>query len=61
MTTIQVRAIEKAHKEMDRARKNLERVRLQETRYRGIPTVTNSQTPVEIHGTFMYRGHTYPK
>ena len=61
MTTLQVRAIENARNEMARARKNLERVRLQETRYRGIPTVTDSQAPVEIHGTFMYRGHAYTK
>jgi len=61
MTTLQVRAIQNARTEMKRARKEFERVRLQETRYRGIPTVTDEKTPVEIHGTFIYRGRTYTK
>ena len=61
MTTIQARAIENARSEFVRARKELQHMRLSETRYRGVPTVTNSQTPVEIHGTFMYRGHAYTK
>ncbi len=61
MTTIQVRAIENARAEMERARKELDRVRLQETRYRGVPTITDSKKPREIHGTFIYRGRTYTK
>ena len=61
MTTIQVRAIENARADMARARKQLQRVRLQETRYRGVPTVCDMKTPCEIHGTFMYRGRPYTK
>ena len=61
MTTIQVRAIEQAREDMKRARKQLQRVRLQETRYRGVPTIVDVKEPREIHGTFMYRGRTYTK
>lgn len=61
MTTLQVRAIEHARLEMERARKQMQRVRLQETRYRGLPTVSEGTQPVEVHGTFVYRGHTYTK
>ena len=60
MTTIQANAIIKAREEMKRAKKELERAKLQETRYRGIPTVNNwMRTP--IHGTFTYRGVEYTK
>ena len=60
MTTIQANAIVKAREEMKRARKELQRVQLQETRYRGIPTVQREErTP--IHGTFTYRGIGYTK
>ena len=61
MTTIQVRAIQNARAEMERARKELNRVKLQETRYRGVPTIVHSQEPSEVHGTFVYRGQTYTK
>ena len=61
MTTTQVRAIEKARKEMKRARNEMNRVKLQETRYRGIPTICDCKTSNEVHGTFSYRGNTYSK
>jgi predicted metal-dependent phosphotriesterase family hydrolase len=61
MTTIQVRAIENARQNVDRARKEMARVRLQETRYRGIPTIVDSTNTVETHGTFTYRGRIYTK
>ena len=61
MTTIQVRAIENARAEMERARKELNLVRLSETRYRGVPTIVDHKEPREVHGTFVYRGHTYTK
>jgi len=61
MTTIQARAIVNAREEFVRARKELERVKLTETSYRGIPTVIDTVTPSEVHGTFIYRGHTYTK
>ena len=61
MTTIQVRAIENARAEMERARKELDRVKLHETRYRGVPTIVDNEIPSEVHGTFVYRGRTYTK
>ena len=61
MTQIQARAIEKARKEFIRAQKELDRQKLSETRYRGVPTI-NSNAPIqEIHGTFTYRGRIYTK
>ena len=60
MTTIQANAIVKAREEMKRAKKELERAKLQETRYRGIPTVHN-WVRQPIHGTFTYRGVSYSK
>ena len=60
MTTIEANAIVKAREEMKRAKKELQRAQLQETRYRGIPTVHNwVRTP--IHGSFTYRGVEYTK
>lgn len=61
MTAIQIRAIEKARKEFARAKKELDMLRLSETRYRGIVTVKPEGAGEEIHGTFTYRGHTYTK
>ena len=61
MTTIQARAIVNAREEFVRARKELERVKLTETSYRGIPTVIDVVNPSEVHGTFVYRGNTYTK
>ena len=39
MTAIQARAIEKARQEYLRAKKEIDRLRLSETRYRGVRTV----------------------
>ena len=60
MTNIQARAIENARKEMVRARKELDRAQLHETRYRGVPTVLSSNTD-SVHGLFTYRGVEYVK
>ena len=60
MTTIQARAIENARSEFVRARKELQHMRLSETRYRGIPTV-NNWVRSEVHGEFTYRGVPYSK
>ena len=61
MTNIQARAIEKARREFDRAKNELNVHRLSETRYRGIPTINERQEASEVHGTFVYRGRTYTK
>ena len=60
MTTIEANAIVKARNEVKRARKELQRAQLHETRYRGIPTVNNWLTS-DVHGEFTYRGVTYVK
>ena len=61
MTAIQARAIEKARQEYLRAKKAIDRLRLSETRYRGVRTVKSEGPGEEIHGTFTYRGRTYTK
>ena len=60
MTNIQARAIENARNEVVRAKKELQRAQLHETRYRGIPT-HNNWMKQDIHGTFTYRGVSYTK
>ena len=60
MTNIEARAIENARNEMVRARKELDRAQLHETRYRGIPTV-NNWISQDLHGVFTYRGVQYTK
>ena len=60
MTNIQARAIENARNEMVRARKELDRAQLHETRYRGVPTVVSCNTE-SVHGLFTYRGVEYVK
>ena len=59
MTTIQARAIENARKEFMRARKELQRVRLSETTYRGIPYCTDHTSVDSTHHTCIYRGVPY--
>ena len=61
MTNIQARAIEKARREFDRAKNELNVHRLSETRYRGVPTISERKEVAEVHGTFVYRGRTYTK
>ena len=61
MTQIQARSIEKARREFERARNELQVHRLSETRYRGVPTIQDAQPASEVHGTFVYRGRTYTK
>ena len=60
MTNIQARAIQNARNEMARARKELQRAQLHETRYRGVPTVLSSSVE-DVHGVFTYRGVQYSK
>jgi hypothetical protein len=45
---------------MVRARKELELARINDTHYRGVE-YTPASTPVETHGTFVYRGRTYTR
>ena len=59
MTTIEARAIENARKELNRAKNELKVHRLSETRYRGIPTVSDTVDLSEVHGVFVYRGVPY--
>ena len=61
MTNIQARAIEKARREFQRAQNELQVHRLSETRYRGGPTIADSEESNEAHGTFVYRGIRYTK
>ncbi len=60
MTTIQAMSLDKARKQMVRARKELELARINDTHYRGVEYTPVSQ-PHETHGTFVYRGRTYTK
>lgn len=61
MTTIEANAIVKAREEMKRARKELDRAKLHETHYRGVPTRNDSWVRQDVHGTFTYRGIEYTK
>ena len=61
MTQVQARSIEKARREFERARNELQVHRLSETRYRGVPTIQERNQASEVHGTFVYRGRTYTK
>jgi hypothetical protein len=61
MTQLQARAIEKARRDFDRARNELNVHRLSETAYRGVPTISERKQAAEVHGTFIYRGRTYTK
>lgn len=59
MTSIQSRAIENARKEYKRAQNELRVHRLNETRYRGVPTINDGVDLKEVHGVFVYRGVPY--
>ena len=65
MTQLQVRAIEKARRELQRAKNELKVHRISETRYRGIPTissiVSNDNAADATSVTLIYRGKTYQK
>jgi len=61
MTDLQARAIVNARNNFERARKELDQIKLSETRYRGNLYTTDSRHPQNIHGTFTYRGQTYEK
>ena len=65
MTQLQVRAIEKARRELQRATNELKVHRTSETRYRGIPTissiVSNDNAADATSVTLIYRGQTYQK
>ena len=60
MTNIEAKAIVKAREEVKRAKKELSRAQLHETRYRGIPTI-NNWVSSDVHGVFTYRGVEYVK
>ena len=60
MTNIEAKAIVKAREEVKRAKKELDRAQLHETRYRGIPTI-NNWVSSDVHGVFTYRGVEYVK
>jgi len=59
MTMIEARAIEKAHKEYVRAQKELQRVRLSQTAYRGVPYCTDCAPQQHEHHQCVYRGVSY--
>lgn len=60
MTNVQIMSLEKARKQMARARKELELARINDTHYRGVEYTPESH-PKATHGTFVYRGRTYTK
>ena len=60
MTQVEVLGIESARKKMIRARKEYQRALLQDTVYRGVH-YSAEHPRSEIHGNFVYRGHTYSK
>ena len=60
MSNVQIMSIEKARKNMARARKELELARINDTHYRGVEYTPESHASVS-HGTFVYRGRTYTK
>ena len=60
MTNVEVMGIESARKKMIRARKEFQRELLKDTSYRGVHY--SAEHPAsEVHGEFVYRGHTYSK
>ena len=59
MTSLELRAIEKARAEYKRACKELRRVRISETAYRGVPYCTDKAAPKTTHATCVYRGIPY--
>ena len=59
MTSLELRAIEKARSEYNRARKELQRVRLSETAYRGVPYCTDVISGNKPHSNCVYRGVSY--
>ena len=61
MTELQARAIVNARNNFERARKELNQIKLSETRYRGNLYTTDARIPQNVHGTFTYRGQTYEK
>jgi len=60
MSNVQIMSMEKARKNMARARKELELARINDTHYRGVEYTPVSDSH-ETHGTFVYRGRTYTK
>tara|TARA_Y100000004_G_C8955042_1_gene430396 strand:- start:2029 stop:2214 length:186 start_codon:yes stop_codon:yes gene_type:complete len=59
MTSLELRAIEKARSEYKRARKELQRVRISETAYRGVPYCTDAISGNKPHSNCVYRGVSY--
>ena len=60
MTSLELRAIEKARAEYKRACKELRRARLSETAYRGVPYCTDKAAVKKTtHATCVYRGIPY--
>ena len=60
MSNVHIMSIESARKKVARARKELERARIMDTHYRGVPSTVGAE-PAETHGTFVYRGRTYTR
>ena len=62
MSNIEANAIVKARKELNRARREFNRVLTHEVKsYRGVPTNNMSWISDDRHGEFTYRGVTYVK
>ena len=61
MTNIEAQAIIKAREDLKRAQKEYQRAMMQDTHYRGVPTVIFQEEPQEVHGSFKYRGIQYEK
>lgn len=61
MSTLEARQIVKAREELKRAQREYQVAMLRDTHYRGVQTIITNEEPVEVHGTFTYRGNTYTK
>ena len=62
MNNVQIRGLMKAHKDNRRAANEQQR-ELTHLRHRAYRGVVTSASPVgdSVHGTFVYRGHSYTK
>lgn len=62
MTQVQLQGLLHTREQLQRARKQYEFAKLNDTHYRGVRTLSASpKTQEHVHGTFTYRGVCYVK
>ena len=61
MTPLQANQLVQARQRMQQSRREFEFAKLRETRYRGIPTISDGSKPQPVSGTFTYRGVEYAR